>query len=64
MRFIHWLRKLFCRHTWYRHSGIYHDDISIAQWYYCPKCDNWLHIRYGSQCCRPPYHQKIYLGGN
>ena len=64
MKFIHWIRKIFCSHTWCRYSPIYHDDISIAQWYYCPKCDNWLHIRYGTQCNKVPYHQKVILGGN
>lgn len=64
MKIVHWFKKLFCHHEWYRHSGIYHDKISMAQWFYCPKCDNWLHARYGSQCCQPPYTQKIFLGGN
>lgn len=65
MRLIHWIRKIFCKHTWYQNSPIYHDEISIAKWFYCPKCDNHLHVRYGSQCNRRlPYHQKIYLGGN
>ena len=65
MRLIRWIRKIFCKHTWYQHSPIYHDGISIAKWFYCPKCNNYLHVRYGSQCNqRLPYHQKIYLGGN
>ena len=64
MKLIHWIRKWFCDHQWYQSTPIYHDNISIAKWYYCPKCDNWMHVRYGSQCSgKLPYHQKIILGG-
>ena len=65
MRLIHWIHKIFCKHTWYQDSPIYYDEISIAKWFYCPKCDNLLHVRYSTQYSQYlPYRQKIYLGGN
>lgn len=64
-RLKHWIRKWFCEHYWCDASPMHHDEISIKKWYYCPKCDNWMLVRYGSQCTgKLPCHQKIYLGGN